>query len=137
MAGDSLQKLKSSLNRGVAKVGVMASSSLEKSKLKTQIETTQTDIQRLLLESGEAAYQIWLTGSEDYSPLHSTLALIQQKRADVERLNREILALDEQNQQIFGGTESVPPPQQTCPNCGARYSVPVKFCRSCGTKLIE
>ena len=136
MAGDALQKFKSSLNRGVTSVSVKAMSSLEKSKLKTHIESIEAEIQKLTASVGEAAYQSWASGEKDFGRLEEQCALIQQKREEVSRLVAELSSIDERDSQIFGNkTEEAA--GIVCPSCGSRYETPVRFCRKCGQQLTE
>lgn len=136
MAGDALQKFKSSLNRGVTSVSVKAISSLEKSKLKTHIESIETEIQRLTVSVGEAAYQSWASGEKDFGKLEEQCALIQKKREEISQLVAELSSIDERDNQIFGNktgdTAGI-----VCPSCGSRYENPVRFCRQCGQQLTE
>lgn len=50
---DAFDKLRSSLNRGITTISVKTSSSLEKTKLKTHIESLTNDIQKLYSEAGD------------------------------------------------------------------------------------
>lgn len=146
MAGDAFQKFKSSLNRGVTTVNVKTSSSLEKMKIKTHIESINTELRRLVASVGEAAYQVWTTEEKDFTTLYAQFETIRQKREEIDRLNEEYGSIDERDSQILGTQvqEAAPQPQEpaavgeiVCPNCGARYAGPVRFCRKCGTKLQE
>ena len=145
MAGDAFQKLKSSINRGVTTISLKTSSSLEKAKIKTHIESIDAELTRLIASAGEAAYGIWESGQSDYRPLEETFALIKQKKAEIEQLKSEYAVIDERDNQILGNTEeSAQQPAEVkaeqgvfCANCGTRYPTPVNFCRKCGKNLNE
>ena len=134
---DAFDKLKSSLNRGITTISVKTSSSLEKTKLKTHMESLGNEIQKLYYEIGEAAYRKWANGDTDYGTLEQMLRQIQSKQQTISELTAELNSIDERDSQILGTkTEKAPEPQScVCSACGARYETPVKFCRNCGSKM--
>lgn len=144
MAGDAFSKLKSSLNRSMTAINVNTSASMEKAKLKTQIETIENDVQRMIGAIGEAMYLMYAKGDHDYAKLDEHLAVIKQKKDEIEALKAEIEAVDERKSQILG-TASQPDPDvpaapvamvnSQCPSCGTPFAEGAKFCRKCGTKL--
>ena len=67
MANDAFEKFKSSVNRGITTISVKTSSTLEKTKIKTHIETLERDINKLFHNLGEAAYEKWVKENLDYS----------------------------------------------------------------------
>ena len=147
MAGDTFQKFKSSFNRGVTAISIKTSSSLEKVKIKTHIESINSEIERLIVAAGEAAYTIWESGESDISSLREQFNLIKQKKEEIAQLENEYASIDERDNQILGtpAPDKAPAPSTisepvvgiTCPNCSANYANPVKFCRKCGYKLQE
>ena len=147
MAGDTLQKFKSSFNRGVAAISIKTSSSLEKVKIKTHIDSLSSEIERLIAAAGETAYTIWDSGETDFSSLGEQFSLIKQKKEEIKQLEDEYSSIDERDNQILGtsGHEEPVAPLSTsdpvvgitCPNCGSNYTTPAKFCRKCGQKLQE
>ncbi len=141
---DMFQKFKSSINRGVTVVNVKASSSLEKGKIKTHIDTLTAEIERMTAAAGQQAYEIWAADSTDFSALYEQFAEIRQKNDEIAQLQQELAAIDKRDNQILGTpaqaelTAEMPPEPQpvlTCPNCGASYKTAVNFCRKCGTKM--
>lgn len=144
MAGDAFSKLKSSINRGVTAINVNTSASMEKTRLKTQIDNIENEVQRMTNAIGEAMYLMYAKGDHDYQKLDEHLAVIQQKKEEIEKLKAEINAVDERKNQILGTntTENVNIPaapvamvNQQCPGCGTPFAEGAKFCRKCGTKL--
>lgn len=142
---DSFQKIKSSLNRGVTTISLKTSSSLEKAKIKTHIDSLTTEVERTLNAAGAAAYEIWESGSIDFSPLNEQFAAVQQKRQEIAQLQQEYDGIDARDSQILGNMAPpapAPAPAEpagsvTCPNCGSVYAAPVRFCRKCGQRLME
>lgn len=140
---DAFENLKSAWNRGITTISVKTSSSLEKSKIKTHIDSLARDIEKDLQTAGEAAYKIWESGSEDFTPLYERFEATKRKQEEIARLNEELASIDVRDNQILGTAtaaerqEEVAAPKFACTNCGAQYDAPVKFCRKCGTKLAE
>ncbi len=140
MAGDVLQKFKSSVNRGITTISVKTSSTLEKSKIKTHIETLSRDIKNDIALVGDAAYKIWLSGKTDFSELFEKFEAIKNKYQDVEDLNKQLSSIDERDSQILGNNvaeQKEIKKTYICTNCGTQYEVPVNFCRKCGKKIEE
>ncbi len=146
MAGDTFQKLKSSINRGVTAINIKASSSLEKVKIKTHIESIKSDIEKLTAAAGQCAYTVWENGETDYSVLEEQFVLIKEKKAEIAQLEEEYNSIDDRDNKILGNTASEEPAAEvqgselfsiTCPGCGSTYTTPVRFCRKCGCKLSD
>lgn len=147
MAIDKFQKFKSSFNRGVTTISIKTSSSLEKVKIKTHIESINLEIERLIATAGETAYTLWENNESDFSSLYEHFTLIKQKKEEIAQLEKEYDSIDERGNQILGTPSSDKTPVTsagseqvtgiTCPNCGSNYAKPVKFCRKCGHKLSE
>lgn len=149
MANDTLQKFKSSFNRGVTTISIKTSSSLEKVKIKTHIDSIQSEIDNLIVSSGRAAYAVWESEEKDYSVLNEPFELIRQKKEEIANLQREYDSIDERDSQILGTqfaeepkpVSPAPAPQAhggiVCPSCGSTYTTAVKFCRKCGQRLQE
>ena len=143
MAGDAFSKLKSSLNRSMTAINVNTSASMEKARIKTQIETIEAEAKRMIDAIGEAMYLMYAKGDHDYAKLDQHLEVIHQKKQEIEALKAEYDAVDERKSQILGSNVSeateipsaVAMVNQQCPNCGNPVSEGAKFCRKCGTKL--
>lgn len=140
MAGDAFSKFKSSFNRGITTISVKASSSLEKSKIKTHIESLESEIQKMIFSIGEQAYAKWENKDSDFSSLNETFEQIDRKKQEIESLTAELNSIDERDSQILGNAKNEDGTRTdssvcVCPNCGMRYDEPVRFCRSCGFKL--
>lgn len=140
---DALEKFKSSINRGVAAVSVKTSASLEKAKIKAQIDTLNSDVQKMMPAVGEAFYLMWQRGDTDFSRLYEHLEVIRQKKEEIAALNAEYAAVDQRNNQALNTAESTPISAaamvsgSVCPNCGTAYAEGARFCRKCGNKLAE
>lgn len=139
MAADAFEKLKSSFNRGITTISVKTSSSLEKSKIKTHIESLTREIERDIQLIGEEAYKIWSSEDSNFTVLNERCAAVKSKQDEIARLNEELASIDERDNQILGTTErpEEAAPKFICTNCGAQYETSVKFCRKCGNKMAE
>lgn len=141
MAGDVFGKFRSSVNRGIATISVKTSSSLEKSKIKTHIDTLSKEIERDFTSVGEAAYQKWTTGETDFSDLSEQFQTIANKRQTVQELTEQLNSIDQRDDQILGShtqqSKESAPKYVFCINCGAQCESSTNFCRKCGHKIVE
>lgn len=141
MSGEAFQKFKSSVNRGITTISVKTSSTLEKSKIKTHIESLNRDIEKDFIIVGDAAYKIWQNGETDFSGLFAKFEIIKNKYKEVEDLTAQLSSIDERDNQILGNgaveKSEESKPKYICANCGAQYDVLTKFCRKCGNKMEE
>lgn len=139
MAGNVFQKLKSSVDRSVTTISIKTSSSLEKAKLRTHMDSLRNEINLLLAESGAEAYEIWKNGENDFFALNERFESIREKEAEIERLEQECAVIDERDAGILGTLrsfdDSAVSAEYICPECGAAYTSFVKFCRKCGTPM--
>ena len=142
MAGDAFQKFKSSINRGVTAINVKTSSSLEKAKIKTHIDSISNEVQQMMTAVGEAFYLMWNKGDTDYSKLYDHLEVVRHKKEEIARLNAECAAIDERSNQIMGASagSNVASASEilagnVCPSCNTPYADGARFCRKCGYKL--
>lgn len=136
-----LQKFMSSVNRGVTTISEKASSTLEKTKIKSQIDSIETDIRKLFANVGETVYAAWERGEKDYASVETLLSTIRQKKAEAAQLTRDMAAIDARDNQAPDNTGAEKPAEAAgldgliCPGCGAVCASAAKFCRKCGHKL--
>lgn len=135
---DAFEKFKSSLNRGITTISMKTASSLEKTKLKTHMDSLKTENQRLIVEVGELAYKKWYNSDSDYTDLDKLCIKIRENQQTIADLTVQLSAIDDRDNEVLGNKVEKPAgPEIVCPNCGAGYDTPVKFCRSCGFKMPE
>lgn len=138
---DPIQKIKNSMNRGITTISVKTSSSLEKSKINMHIDSLEKEIQGLFYTIGNDAYALWESGTSDFQSLTEKFDSIKQKRAEIAQLVAERDSITQRDNQILGtAAQNASSPSQgigaiTCPQCGAVYDTPAKFCRKCGCNL--
>ena len=143
MANDAFAKLKSSVNRGITTISVKTSATLEKTKIKTHIETLEMEIEKLYRNIGETMYMQWVQGEFDGEISKDSFELVKQKKQMIVDLTAELVAVDERNNQILGNTADAQmdpikaEPRYICSNCGTQYEVSTNFCRKCGNKMTE
>lgn len=140
---DVFSKIKSGVNRGITTISVKSSSALEKSKIKTHIETLNREIERERNVSGEEAYKLWSEGTTDFSSVFAHFETMKAKYDEIDALNAELAAIDERDNQILGNNAPVVEapvsntPKVFCTQCGAQCEANVKFCTKCGNKIAE
>ncbi len=148
MAGDTLEKLKMSVNRGITTISVKTSASMERSRVLTNIESLQKENQKDYAVIGEEAYALWESGTQDFSKLNEKFELIKKRKADIENLNEQLILIEEKNKEILSRMDDAPAETVSeaanpvvnqekffCSNCGEAYDTQVKFCRKCGNKM--
>lgn len=137
MQNDAFKKIKSTLNRGVTTISVKTSSSLEKVKIKTHIDSVQAEVTRLTAAAGAIAYALWESNDTNDTELRRQFELIRQKKEEIAQLEAECAAIDERDNQILGSlsTEEAPADGSVCPSCGAPCTPGSRFCTSCGYRL--
>lgn len=116
---------------------------------------------------GASAYDLWTKGSLNEDSLNEDFQEIKEQEEDIVRQNARIASLEEQiemlreNREVkIQKAERQKPEQQkpenqkpenqapqivveatplpvVCPACGARYKLPVNFCRRCGAGLLQ
>jgi hypothetical protein len=113
-------------------------SSFEKSKLKTHMDSLKSENQRLIVEIGELAYKKWYNHDTDNTELEQLCTTIKENQQTIADLTAQLSAIDDRDNEVLGNKVEKPAgPEIVCPNCGAGYEAPVKFCRSCGFKMPE
>ncbi len=128
-------KFKTSFTRSITAINVRTASSLEKSKLKTHIDSLETEIEKQYYAIGELAYRLWLKEDTNQAGLLQMFEDVKAKYATIAELKVQLDSIDERDNAILGKTKKAP--NLTCPKCGAVYEAPVKFCRACGTKMAD
>lgn len=140
MGIDTTSKWKSSIDRGIAALSIKTSSSLERAKLKTHIDTLNEEIKELKYVVGGLVYEQWVCESQDNEGIQKQLKEIKTKIDEVEKLRQELADLETRERKILGdGKRNFDDPdtdeQKFCSQCGTGYSGAVNFCRKCGNKL--
>lgn len=148
MAGDTFEKLKMSVNRGITTISVKTSASMERSRVLAHIDSLDKENKKDYAVIGEEAYGLWESGTQDFSKLYEKFELIKKRKADIEELNGQLLLIEEKNKEILGRMDDTPVEAVSetanpvvnqekffCSNCGEAYDTQVKFCRKCGNKM--
>lgn len=133
MSGNNMfDKFKTSFNKGVENISNKTSSSLEKVRIKNNIDDLKKDVDVLYKTIGGMVHFKHVNKDTDYSEILFNLESIDSKLAEIEVLELELKEIDERNKEIADNSGS----KIICPNCSAEYESEVKFCSKCGTKLI-
>lgn len=144
MENDAFGKVKSSLNRAVTSISVKTSSSLEKGKLNTYIDSLETEIKKLKFELGEEIFRAFIEEDSNKEKSSKLCRKIKEDYDNIYEAKKEIEAIDERDRKIFGDENKEQDNEEKgenssvifCDKCGARYHEKVNFCRKCGNKLI-
>ncbi|WP_071028005.1 zinc ribbon domain-containing protein [Peptoniphilus raoultii] len=143
MANDAFEKIKSSFNRGITSISIKTSSSLEKGKINTYIDSLENEIKKIKYDLGEEVFRAYIEEDEDRDKINAFFSKIKESYDNIDEAKKEIEAIDERDRKIFGEEEKlrnsgVPMEEDSvifCDKCGARYEEKVNFCRKCGNKL--
>lgn len=133
--------IKNSFSKGLTMLNMKTSSFLELNKIKTYINTLNSEIATLKSEIGDLVFRSWTSGQEPLSEdVVEKLNLIQTKLALIAEQEAAAAKISSMEKQILGEQEKTPDPAQTepvliCSNCGQVYERPVKFCTKCGNRM--
>ena len=133
MANDAFEKFKTSVNRGITTISVKTSSGVEKSKIKTHIDSLQKEIEKIYTSLGESLYLEWLKVDIDHTVFTERLENIRAKKEEIDNLKMQLNSIDDRDNQILGNGGDKNP--LVCSRCGAQFTNPVKFCGKCGSKM--
>ena len=134
MEHEAIQKIKSTVNRGITTISVKTASSLEKSKIRTHIETLENEVRSMIINIGECTFEIWQSDA-DYEQISELCKTVAQKKSEIESLYQELSNIDSRDSKILGNQEGDKSLWTVCPQCGEQYFNHVNFCRKCGTRL--
>lgn len=138
MQNSPFDTMKSKINKGITTVTVKTSSSVEKAKINTHMESVGSEIERLIKELGNKIYILWEADSFDLSKVEGDLQKIKEKKETLHMLRKQLEEIDEQTNSILGkGSESAWYQNSgcVCSNCGTQYEQKINFCVKCGNKI--
>ena len=123
------------LNKGIATINVKTSKLMESSKYKTAISNKEAEIQSLMQNIGETVFLNRANFSLDM--VSQQIAGIEERRASIEELNKQIELLEETEKNILGSAGSAGSAKIFCPMCGAPNEADSRFCEKCGAKITD
>ena len=128
-------KVKDSINKGVATVSTGSKNVIEKTKINSCIKSLEDEKKQLLELLGNKVYNHFKENSEE--PFTKDMAEsfcneIDTRLSNIEEQKELIAALDAEMSQIRG--TSVNNLSKVC-NCGYENGAGSKFCAKCGSKL--
>lgn len=97
--GNTFKKLKSSLNRGISTISTMTSNTVEKSKINTQIDSLEKEIQRVFGSIGNKAYSTWESDKANFQEFSQEFEIVSQSRDKIEELKIKLKAVDQGDNQ--------------------------------------
>lgn len=139
MQGTHLDTVKSKINKGITTVSVKTSSSMEKAKLSTHMESVERELERLKSELGNRVYTLWRQNNFELGSIELDLETIENKEGILDSLKKQIKDIDNQANAILGKETKTGTPAGggcICANCGSRYEKRINFCVQCGNKIV-
>lgn len=132
MEQNAFDMMKSKINKGITTVSLKTSSSVEKAKINTYIESLSGDIESLKKEIGEKVYTLWEYDQFDLEKLTQELNTIKEKNKKIAELKDQLVAIEDKENDILGKGAIM---GSRCANCGTQYEQKINFCVKCGAKL--
>lgn len=129
-----LEKVKKTIDRGVATVSVRSNEFIEITKLKTQNSNLEKEMDFMKQQLGAAYFNQWKTDQIEEFSLGDLCKEIKEKEDLVISNLEKIESLQRQNEQILGSQSQN---DGILCNCGKINTSTAKFCISCGNKLEE
>ncbi len=126
---DFFDKLKDTINKGVATASALTQELIDTTKLKSDICALEAQKKKLLTDLGELAHEMIQNGAIDEGKLQVKSSEIQELTVQIRSLEDSIVQhQNKSNESSDAGKSSV-----KC-SCGADLAAGVKFCGSCGAK---
>ncbi len=98
---DTFERIKSSVNQGITKISIKTSTTIEKSKIKSHIESLNKDIDEEFEAIGRMAYKMWEDGTSDSSKIKERFEVIKQKYAEIEKLKKDLEFVDDRGEALI------------------------------------
>ena len=133
-----LEKLKSSIDKGVAAVSVKSESLVESSRIRTTISNTQRNMDEAIRQLGVSFYNSWVNADLDVDKLKAECERIKAMGDEIENLKARLEKIKEEENQILGNQKkAAPEPGKAnfCTGCGKRLEPGARFCNECGTPV--
>lgn len=133
-----LEKLKSSIEKGVAAVSVKSESLVESSRVRTAISNTQRNMDEAIRQLGVSFYNSWVSADLDVDKLKAECERIKAMADEIENHKARLEKIKEEENQILGNQKkATPEPGKSnfCTGCGKRLDPGARFCNECGTQV--
>ncbi len=133
MEQTAFEKMKASINRGITTVSMKTSTSVEKVKVNTHIETIEKEISKIQKEIGNKVYILWKADGFDIEKIREELEQIDERKTKIKELQEKLEELISHENEVLGSFEKNHICK--CSNCGMEFDEQVRFCIKCGTKI--
>lgn len=130
---DFFDKMKDSMNKGIATVSTGSKTMIEKSKINSIIKTLEDEKRQLAEIAGNKVLTYCSTHPEGDIPRNEVVSVFNEVMARNEQIalhQQRIAELDSEMDQVRGGSNL----GGFCP-CGHENAPGAKFCARCGNKL--
>lgn len=135
-----LEKLKNTLDKGVAAVSVKSESLVESSRTKTAISNARRKKDDELAALGSKVYTAWQAGQFSVELIAEDLNRIQEIEQEIASLNQRLEQIKAEEDRILGTAQKAAPAPAAagggfCSNCGKALAAGTRFCDGCGTPV--
>lgn len=91
----TFKKFKSSLNRGISTISTMTSNTIEKSKINTEIDSLEKEIEKIFAAIGKKTYSSWESDRLNFQEFSEEFQIVNQSKEKIEELINKLKAVDE------------------------------------------
>lgn len=131
-----LEKLKSTLDKGVAAVTAKSESIVEGGRTKVAISNVQRRMNEELADLGSKVYTAWKGGQFSIDQVTEELNRVKDSEAEIASLNEYLEQLKAEEDRVLGAEQTAAPAGGSfCSNCGKALSEGSRFCDGCGTPV--
>lgn len=130
------EKIKKTIDRGVATAGVQSSTYLESTKLRAMIENVQNSVQQAKTEMGNTVYANWKNGNENTAYIESVCTNIRRMEEEIDGYKAQIEVLQAEKGRVLNAAAAASSSVSgiVC-SCGQVNNPNAKFCRGCGKPM--
>lgn len=128
---DIFDKLKDSLNRGVASVSTGSKTIIEKAKINSRIKTLEEEKKQLAELLGIKVYNLFMEGDIPRTEIDGFCEEITQRILQIDEQKKKLDLLEAEMSQVVGNVKVGP---ATC-KCGHVNAEGSRFCARCGSAL--
>ena len=127
---DFMQRIKKEINKGIATVSAKSKEIVDTVRIHNQISDLNDQKRQALEETGQVVYKMSL--DKDYD---GSMAL-KEKCQFIAELDEQVEAKEAELKTVYSDTQEAMG-KICCQSCGMAVEEDVKFCSSCGTRIVK
>lgn len=129
------EKIKGTLDKGVAAVSVKSEALVETSRTKTALNSARQRMAAEFGALGQTVYSLWRSG-QDITAITEELERIQDIENEIAELEKRLEQIKEEESRILNAPQAAPVSSgRFCSNCGKPLASGSRFCGECGTPV--